>query len=270
MSMFLLMALICINCDREPDLVAPSITQVALDHWKLTLPTDKDADGNADEYVYPFDYHTNNHISPYLYDSPDGALVFFCSYSGIATPNSKYSRTELREQLVPGDNTTNWTLDQGGTLSGTLKVPEISTGHRTIIMQIHGRLSHAQKTLLGTDDSDAPPLLKVYFQDSKIRVARKVLVDENSSDLQILEKTAWVDDEAFYFDQKVNDNTFDLQIIVSSGRMEIKLNEESKVYEDTHLQKWPFENYFKAGNYLQSTEQGAYAQVWFYSLNVSH
>ena len=54
--------------------------------------------------------------------------------------------------------------------------------------------------------------------------------------------------------------------------MVIVLNgNEFKVYENIHMRKWGvFENYFKAGNYFQSRDKGAYAKVRYYELEVSH
>ena len=56
------------------------------------------------------------------------------------------------------------------------------------------------------------------------------------------------------------------------GRMEIILNEdESVVYDGIHIEKWGvFENYFKAGNYLSAKEEGDFARVKYYDLEVSH
>ena len=62
-----------------------------------------------------------------------------------------------------------------------------------------------------------------------------------------------------------------LQIIASQGKLEIILNNENSfVYEDISLEKWPFENYFKAGNYLGTTQPGAFSKVKYYELSVSH
>ena len=48
-------------------------------------------------------------------------------------------------------------------------------------------------------------------------------------------------------------------------------NNEFQVYENIHMQRWGiFENYFKAGNYFQSRDEGAFAKVNYYSLSVSH
>ena len=68
------------------------------------------------------------------------------------TTNTKYSRCELREQMVPGENNVNWTFAQGGTMKGKLAMDEVTRDsdgkyHRVIIMQIHGRLTNEQRDL---------------------------------------------------------------------------------------------------------------------------
>ena len=43
------------------------------------------------------------------------------------------------------------------------------------------------------------------------------------------------------------------------------------VFDDVHMRRWGiFDNYFKAGNYLQNKEAGAYANVKYYDLEVTH
>jgi len=250
------------------------LPKIDLNNWKVTLPI-----GNPTEVKPPeiLDYANNSLLKEFMYnDSTDGSLVFY-TYPGSTTTNSSYSRTELREQMVPGSNSTNWTFSQGGRMKGTLSVPEISKDgsgdfHRTMIMQIHGRLTNTQRDLIGASDNNAPPILKIYWHKGLVRVKTKVLKDLNASDTEILHTDAWGDDNGFNFSQAVNNEQFTLEIIVSEGRMEVILNDdESVVYDDIHIQKWGvFENYFKAGNYLQSTDEDAFARVKYYDLEVSH
>ena len=47
--------------------------------------------------------------------------------------------------------------------------------HKVIIMQIHGRLTNEQRDLIGQKDNNAPPILKIYWQNGKIRVKTKEL-----------------------------------------------------------------------------------------------
>ena len=189
-----------------------------------------------------------------------------------------HTRTELREQLVPGSNNTNWTFAQGGQMKGTLALDDASKDaagnyHRTIIMQIHGRLTDEQRDLIGEDDNNAPPVLKIYWVNGTIRVKTKVLKNINASYEEMLSVDAWTDDDGRNFSKKVGlTEKFTLEIKASEGRLEVIMDgEESFVYEGIHMQKWGvFENYFKAGNYLVSKDEGSFARVKYYDLTVSH
>jgi hypothetical protein len=250
------------------------LPNIDLSNWKVTLPI-----GSPNEVEPPeiLEYATDERLLPYMYnDSTDGSLVFYTT-PGTSTANSSYSRTELREQMVPGSNNTNWTFAQGGRMKGVLSVPEISTDsngdfHRVMVMQIHGRLTNAQRDLIGEDDNNAPPILKIYWQNGKIRVKTKVLKDINATDEEILHTDAWGDDDGYTFPLEIGMNKVTLEIIASEGKMEVILNEtDSIVYDSVHIEKWGvFENYFKAGNYLQTVETEAFSKVKFYALEVTH
>lgn len=260
--------------EETPEEVTYLLPEIDLSHWKVTLPI-----GNPTE-VYPpeiLNYGESDLLKPFMYnDSVDGSLVFY-TYPGASTANSSYSRSELRELMDPNDFSKNWTFDQGGRMKGTLALDEISKEsdgdyHRTIVMQIHGRLSNEQRDLIGAKDNNAPPILKIYWHKGYVRVKSKYLKDKNASLEEMLHTDAWGDDDGFNFDAYVGFDPFTLEIIASSGKMEIILNEtESYVIENEDMQKWGvFENYFKAGNYLATKEAGAYARVKYYELEVQH
>jgi len=247
---------------------------IDLANWKVTLPI-----GNPTEVEPPaiMAYASNELLQDFMYnDSLDGSLVFY-AYPGATTTNTSYSRCELREQMVPGSNSTNWTFAQGGVMEGTLAVPEVSRKpnmeyEKVIIMQIHGRLSNDQRDLIGASDNNAPPVLKIMWHNGRIRVKTKVLKDLNTSATDILRKDSWEDDEGFYFSENVGTDPFSLKVEASEGKMVITLNNgESNTYEGIHMEKWGvFQNYFKAGNYLQSTSADAFARVKYYDLRVNH
>jgi len=249
------------------------LSNIDLSNWKVTLPI-----GNPTEVEPPqiFDYGTSELLQPFMYnDSLDGSLVFYCS-PGATTNNSSYSRTELREQMNPGSNTTNWTFGEGGQMKGKLKVSQIDKDnddkfYRTIIMQIHGRLTNEQRDLIGEDDNNAPPVLKVYWNNGRVRVHRKILKDINVDDVEILKTSAWTD-EADWLGDNVDFDEFTVEIKASEGRLEVIVNDtDSVVFDDIHVQRWGiFENYFKAGNYLQTTNPEASATVKYYDLTVTH
>ena len=249
------------------------LPNIDLSNWKVTLPI-----GNPTEVKPPeiLNYATNETLKPFMYnDSIKGALVFY-TYPAASTANSSYSRTELREQMVPGSNSTNWTFPQGGYLKGELAMGEITKDendnyHRVIIMQIHGRLTNEQRDLIGQSDNNAPPVLKIYWVNGKIRVKTKELIDLNASVTDILRTNSWTDDEGYTFPEHVGFDKFTIEVKASEGKMEVILNGNSKVYENIHMQKWcVFENYFKAGNYLNTRDSWAKSKVEYYALEVSH
>lgn len=255
------------------------LPKIDLSHWKVTLPVTNEK-GKPYEIEPPaiLDYATNPIAQPYMYlDDRKGAIVFHAMPTESKTANTKYTRSELREQMVPGDNNTNWTFADGAYMKGKIAM-EASTKseegkyHRTIIMQIHGRLTNEQRDRIGQKDNNAPPILKIYWDNGKIRVKTKVLKDLNASDEEILHEGAWDNDEGFNFEQRVDFNRFMLEVKVSEGKMVIILNgTEYKVYESVHMQRWGvFENYFKAGNYFQSKDEGSFSKVRFYTLEVKH
>ena len=260
--------------DQKVEGIDYFLPHIDLSHWKVTLPI-----GNPTEVKPPeiLDYGTNELLQDYMYnDSTDGSLVFY-TYPASSTPNSSYSRTELREQMVPGSNTTNWTFAQGGRLKGKLAMYEMSQDnsgkyHRAIIMQIHGRLTNEQRDLIGEDDNNAPPVLKIYWVDGHVRVKAKVLKDPDTGYPDILHVDAWGDDAGHTFSEEVNFDPFTLEVVASEGKMTVTLNDnESLVYEGIHMEKWGiFENYFKAGNYLATRDEGAFSRVKYYDLEVEH
>lgn len=250
------------------------LPDIDLSNWKVTIPVGKPTEVEPPEIL---DYANNELLKKYMYnDSTRGALVFY-AMPGQTTANTKYSRCELREQMVPGDNKVNWTFAQGGKLKGRLAVDEISRAkggkyHKVIIMQIHGRLTNEQRDLIGQKDNNAPPVLKIYWQNGKVRVKTKKLKNINASETEILRTDSWTDDKGHTFEQEVGFRPFNLEVDVSEGKMKVTLNKsEIAVYDDIHMEKWGvFENYFKAGNYLQTRDQGAYAKVMYFDLEVSH
>jgi hypothetical protein len=255
------------------------LPEIDLSHWKVTLPVaneeGKPIEISPPEILY---FANNEEAKPYMYiDYTRGAIVFHAMPTDSKTRNTKYTRSELREQMVPGDNNTNWTFADGAYMKGKLAMEATTRAsdgkyHRTIIMQIHGRLTNEQRDLIGEDDNNAPPILKIYWDNGKVRVKTKVLKNLNATVPEILHEDAWDNDEGFNFEQEVGFRKFTLEVKVSDGKMVIILNgSEYKVYENIHMKKWGvFENYFKAGNYFQSRDKGSFSKVRYYELEVSH
>lgn len=250
------------------------LPNIDLNHWKVTLPIGSPTEVSPPEIL---DYGNNEVLKPFFYnDSVLGALVFY-TYPENSTANSSYSRTELREQMEPGNNNVNWTFAQGGAMKGTLSVPEISKDdsgefHRTIVMQIHGRLTNEQRDRIDAKDNNAPPILKIYWVDGKVRVKSKILKDESAVGDALLPVSAWGDDSGYTFKEYVGHNNFTLEVIASKGKLEVILNDQERwIKEDPSIAKWEvMENYFKAGNYLATTDNGSFARVKYFELTITH
>lgn len=255
------------------------LPDIDLSHWKVTLPITND-NGKPIEIEPPeiFDFASNELAKPYMYiDSTKGAIVFHSLPTNSTTKNTKYTRSELREQMEPGNNNVNWQFSDGAYMKGKIAIDQVTKDrdgkyHRIIIMQIHGRLTNEQKELIGADDNNAPPILKIYWDKGKIRVKTKILKNINAESPEILHESAWDDDAGFNFEEEVGFRKFTLEVKVRDGKMVIGLNgNEYKVYDNIHIKKWNiFENYFKAGNYFQTRDEGASSRVRFYELEVKH
>ena len=250
-------------------------------HWSVTVPGENpDKPGKPVDVGYPeiLDYANNPLLNKWMYnDEKDRSIVFYAMPTGNTTANSHYSRSELRETMDPGNKNKNWTFAEGGYFKGTYKIEAVSKEadgkySRVIVAQIHGRLTNEQRDLIGQKDNNAAPILKIYWDKGKIRVKTKVLKNPNASDKEILSVDAWGDDEGTNFKEKVDFDRFTLEIKVSDGKLVVVLNGgESLVYNDISIKKWGiFENYFKAGNYFQSTQPNTFAKVKIYSLETSH
>ncbi len=255
------------------------LPEIDLTHWKVTIPAGS-GKGGAISVSPPEikDYANNEVLKPFMYnDSVAGALVFHAYPTTATTANTKYSRSELREQMESGNNNVNWTFKDGGYLKAKMAMGEVSKAtdgkyHKVIIAQIHGRLTNEQRDLIGQKDNNAPPILKIYWQNGKIRVKTKVLKYTDVNQKGILFKEAWTDDKGRNFEQEVGFRKFTIEIKVTDGKMVVSLNKnEFFVYDDLHIKRWGvFENYFKIGNYLQTRDENAFAKVKVFDLHVDH
>jgi len=274
-----------INDDVEEETEGTETTtysDINFSNWKLTLPVDENNNGSPDEYqpdvLVNGGYRNIAAITPYMYDDTSDASLVFYTFPASSTTNSSYSRTELRELIDPSNARVNWTLETGGTLRGKLKMMSISEDntssrqyHSTIVMQIHGIISIADMARLNLTSNNGPPLIKMRWIDGDLWVYKKSLVNEATSgdDLFDVSTSTWVDER--HNMGTVGFDAFEFSITASAGKIELQLNNETPyVYEDVSLAKWPFENYFKAGNYLATTQTSAFSSLKYYNLTVTH
>ena len=245
---------------------------IDLSHWKLELPSGY----SATEWKLS-NFQKDRFAKPFFYlDSIDGALVME-AYPVYGTKSkAKYTKNSLREQLIPGESSKNWSMSEGGTLTADFHVIKMSKEnpkkyHRTILFQIQGRTTEKQQEEYGLEKVVNLPMITIYWEDERIRVKRKILKDLSSVGKDLVTKTSWKDDAGRYFNKKIGFEKAHLEIKVEEGRVEIHLNDQKPIiYRDANIRKWSLDNYFNAGNYLQTKSVAAHSIVKFHKLQVTH
>ena len=269
---------------EEEELPEETISYANIDFstWKVTLPVDENNNGRPDEYqpsqLINFGYQSLDAVQPYMYDDVSDTSIVFYTFPDVSTTNSSYSRTELRELINPSNSKENWTLLEAGEMTGKLKIEDISENnessddyHKVIVMQIHGIISEDDMETHGFSSNNGPPLIKIYWKDGYVWSHKKSLIDENTVGDDLLDTSSDTWSDIKHNLGYVGFSQFDFRITASDARIEVQLNnDEPLIYEDVSLDKWPFENYFKAGNYLTSTDDNAFALVKYYNLQVIH
>ena len=186
----------------------------------------------------------------YFYTGPvDGAMVFWAPVTGATTPNSSYPRSELREQLTPPSNSTNWLPYGNHLLSAQCRVTQVPSTGKVIIGQIHCYTGNAR------------PLLKLQYNNGVI----EALVKTNSN---------YDADFKFYFQNVGLSNLISYQIHQENGWLTTAINGSNQTINVFATDPdWATNGlYFKAGSYCQdnsgTTNEGA--RVAFYALSRSH
>ena len=244
---------------------------IDLTHWKLELPTGY----QASEWKLS-NFEKDRFAKPFFYLSSEDSAFVMEAYPAKGKSTARYTKNTLREQMKSGSSSVNWTLEQGGVLEADFQVTKMSKErgknyHKTILFQIQGRTTNEQTEQLGLEKNTGPPLLKVFWDNGKIRVVRKVLKEWDAVGDDLLISKSWEDDKGKTFRKKIDFERAQIKISAQKGRIEVHLNDQKPiVFKDSNVKQWYFENYFSAGNYLQSKDKNAHSIVKFYSLNVSH
>lgn len=250
--------------------VAQPKYNIDLTNWKLELPSGY----TASEWKLS-NFEKDRFAKPFFYVDPDDKAFVFEAYPVEGTSTAQYTKNMLREQMKPGSSSVNWTLERGGTLEADFQVVEVSKEgrnyHEILLFQIQGRTSDEQTETLGLDKNTGPPFIKIFWDNGEIKVVRKVLKDFNTLGNALLMKDAWKDDKDKSFRRDIDFERAKIRITAKKGKVEMQLNNQRPiVFDDINVKQWYFENYFVAGNYLQTKEQSAKSIVKFYDLQVHH
>ena len=204
--------------------------QFNLNNWKLTLP-----DSSASEKS-PSQLDT---------DEDDGSMTFYCPGNGGKTDTAKYPRSELRQLCNPSNDRYNWKASSSGGynyVDGKYRIGKLdSSSRKVVIQQIHAY--------------DGPPLIKIQYQSGKVYALIKTDQDGDDEDKYTLGS---VDD----------DEIFSLKTVVSSGYLKVYFKGSQKTNLKVKSYWSGYTNFFKAGNYIQSSSSSAYAYIHIYYLKV--
>jgi hypothetical protein len=215
------------------------ILRCSLTNWKLTLPVSTSPGGTPDEIAQPELAAYRN--SDYFYFSPPmNAWVFRAPCGGVATDNSGYPRSELREMTDQGTAMASWSTTSGvHTLEITEAITSIPLVKRHVVAgQIHS----------ASDD-----VIVVRLE------GRKLFFDENGNQGPILTKQYNLGD------------IFTVKFQAYAGGVDCYYN-GLKIYRYATRAAGC---YFKAGCYTQSNTQkgdepSAFGEVLIYGMSVSH
>lgn len=261
--------------------------------WKLSIPTDVDGSGTADD-IKENELSTGYEDPRFFYTAEDGGMVFKCPVAGFKTStNTSYTRVELREMLRRGDtdiSTTgisknNWVFGSApqedidasggfdGVLNATLAVNHVTTtgssGHvgRLVIAQIHA-------------NNDEP--IRLYYRKlpnnelGAIYFAHEENQDNEFWFEMIGSRSNSADNPT---DGIALNEVFSYRIEVVGNLLTATIIREDKedVMETVNMANSGYDvggqyMYFKAGVYHlnNSGNSDDYAQATFYSLSQSH
>ncbi|HVM61294.1 MAG TPA: polysaccharide lyase family 7 protein [Verrucomicrobiae bacterium] len=227
-----------------------------MSNWKLQLPTSNSvltcSAGSVDEES-PSQVAAG-FTNRYFYTGSDGAMTFWAPINGATTGGSSYPRSELREEISPGNDGVDWTPYGAHILNAQCKVLQVPTSTlKVIIGQVHGY------------SGAALPTVKVEYSNGKVYATVKTNSTDDGSDYDFPTVTVGLS------------NTINYTVQIVNGLVSVAINNKTNSYNI--FQSDPsYTNetgYFKAGDYCQAdscsnpgTNDGA--RVAFYMLSRYH
>ncbi len=189
----------------------------------------------------------------YFYTGPDGAMTFWAPINGATTSGSTNPRSELREEIIPGNDGVNWILTGVHILDAQCKVLQVSPNTKKVIIgQIHGY------------SGAALPTVKIYFSTNKAYGTIKTNSTDDNSDLTLPSVNVSLSNSITY-EIKVVNGLISVAINGKTNSLNVFQTDPSYTNET---------EYFKAGDYCQdsscSNPSNDGARVAFYSVSLFH
>ena len=266
---------------QDPDL--PPGENFDLSRWKITLPdqTEPSETDLVNGFESPDEFYT---------DPTTGAMVFKCP-NNAETGGSTYPRSELREMLRAGNTSistqgiglNNWVFSSStienqtasggvdGTMNATVAVDHVSTTGeermigRVIIGQIHASDDEPCRLYYRKLPGNSKGSIYIAHEPTTSAEQWYDMIGDRSDDASDPEDGIALG-EKFSYEIKVVFNTLTVTIM-REGKDDVV--QVVDMTDSGFADDWM---YFKAGNYNQnnSGEEGEYAQVSFFELEVTH
>jgi hypothetical protein len=233
------------------DPIKPPAGNFNLTNWYLGLPVDGSGGTNgASASISAATLTAGYSNALYFHTAADGAMVFWAFCNGATTSGSSYPRSELREQISPPSNSSNWIPLGLHQLNAQCRVTQVPSTGKVIIGQIHCYTGNAR------------PLVKLQYNNGVI----EALIKTNSN---------FDPDYKFYFQNVGLSNLVNYQIRMENGLITTTVNGSNQTINVFLTDPdWATNGlYFKAGSYCQDnsgTNDSEGARVAFYALARSH
>jgi len=213
--------------------------------WELQLPTGSPGSPTT---ILPSQLEgAGGFQDAYFYTgSNDGGMTFWDPENGVTTPNSNFSRSELREMTSSGA-AANWFAPGTHTLSATVRVVQVPSS--VCVGQIH----------LGSGGSTKPLLELFYHSNGTIQIG--------------IEQTPAGGNEILYTVGTVAlGKTWSYVIGLSGSKISLSINGGTARTWTASSTFNGYGMYFKAGDYDQTSGSSSSvgAKVEFYALTIHH
>jgi hypothetical protein len=221
-----------------------------LSHYYLQLPVDSSGGTTGTSASVTTAQLLAGFTNAYFYTGPDGAMVFWAPEDGATTSGSSYPRSELREELVPGNTGVNWTPWGMHVQTVQCQVLQVPGTGKVIIGQAKGY------------SGAALPMVKIQYESGTVHGYIKQNATNDSSDTN------------FAFANIGLSNTINYQVTVVNGLISIAVNgvtNSVNVFQTDPA--WETNTvYWKAGDYCQANGSSSTigARVAIYALTRSH
>jgi PKD repeat protein len=225
-----------------------------LSHWYLQLPTSNGvltgASGTVDSISAANLVAGSNNV--YFYTGGDGAMTFWVPDNGARTGGSQHPRSELREQIIPGNNNTNWFVYGTHIMTAQCKVLRVPSDTQKVCI---GQMHEPNNKPDGSASAGNEQMIMFDFKNKKIYVNINLDGNLSSSFSQTLISGSGV----------ATNSTINYTMSVVNGLLTIVVNGVSTSWDllsgtnyNGHIaQNWDLASgntmYFKAGNYNQTT-----------------